>query len=391
MNLLATRIGLGIAIYLSSSTLYTHSSLAVSLKFSDRYELTQLDESPLTFREPSPVDNSVSGLLNAAEYLEPNLEVRQQPQILEPTLFGIQEPSITATSTEDDLFFASESQIQVQIGSDEEEGNLLDYIVGAFSNLQINSIGSNSFANPSVAILPQVAYEDVYKGLYDFNVNVSANPNPTANAPRAVNNSIPEESLITQESVRNYNPRTFANTGFSSNNNDFLPNESTTSSLSRLFGGSAVPEENNSSPTSFLYTPYLSSSNLNSLSNSYAYEDEDVSTRINEILSQNVNVYTNTDEIEVESGYRYTSASDKFNAQKAPMQVELEQELQERERRRKEKRRNLTIKLRQEQRQREMKRRLEQINTTRKRNNALRQQRQKQQNNLRQQRNRLNN
>ena len=316
MNLLATRIGLGIAIYLSSSTLYTHSSFAVSLKFSDRYELTQLDESPLTFREPSSVDNFVSGLLNAAEYLEPNLDVRQQPQILEPSLFGIQEPSITATSTEDDLFFASESQIQVQIGSDEEEGNLLDYIVGAFSNLQINSISSNTFANPSVAILPQVAYEDVYKGLYDFNVNVSANPNPTANAPRAINNSIPEESLITQESVRNYNPRTFANTGFGGNNNDFLANESTTSSLSRLFGGSAVPEENNSSPTSFLYTPYLSSSNLDSLSNGYAYEDEDVSTRINEILSQNVNVYTNTDEIEVESDYRYTSATDKFNAQK---------------------------------------------------------------------------
>lgn len=390
MNLLATRIGLGIAIYLSSSTLYTHSSFAVSLKFSDRYELTQLDELPLTFREPSPVDNSVSGLLNAAEYS--NLDVRQQPQILEPTLFGIQGSSITATSTElQDLFFASESQIQVQIGSDEEEGNLLNYIVGAFSNLQINSIGSNSFANPSVVILPQVAYEDVYKGLYDFNVNVSANPNPTANAPRAVNNSIPEESLITQESVRNYNPRTFANTGFSSNSNDFLlPNEYT-SSLSRLFGGSAIPREDNNSPTSFLYTPYISSSNVNSLTNSYEDEDEDVSTRINEILSQNVNVYTNTDEIEVESGYRYTSASDKFNAQKAPMQVELEQELQERERRRKEKRRNLTIKLRQEQRQREMKRRLEQINTARKRNNTLRQQRQKQQNNLRQQRNTLSN
>jgi hypothetical protein len=389
MNLLATRIGLGIAIYLSSSTLYTHSSFAVSLKFSDRYELTQLDEAPLTFREPSPVDNSISGLLNAAES---SIDVRQEPQLLEPTFSSIQQSSVEATPQElQDLFFSSASSIQVQTGSDREEENLLDYIVGAFSNLEINSINNNSFANPSVVILPQVAYEDVYKGLYDFDVDVSANPNPTANTPRAVNNSIPEEFLITQESVRDYNPRTFANTGFGSNNNDLLLPTEYTSSLSRLFGVSAVPRENNSNPSSLLYTPYLSSSNLNSLTNSYAYEYEDLATRVNEILPQNFNAYTNVDEIEVESDYKYTSASDKFNAQKDPMQVDLEEELRERERRRKEKRRNLLMKLGQEQRQREMKRRLERINTARKRDSALRQQRQRQQQTLRQQQNTLNN
>lgn len=387
MNLFATRIGLGIAIYLSSSTLYTHSSFAVSLKFSDRYELTQLDE-------PTPVDNSVGELPNAAEYF--NSDIKQQPQLLEPTFDSIQQPSIAATPPElQDLFFASESEIQIQIGSQQEEGNLLNYIVGAFSNLQINSISNNSFANPSVVILPQVGYGDIYRGLYDYDVNVTANQG--AITPRSVNNSIPEEALITQESVRNYNPRTFASTGFSSNRNEFLLPTEYTSSLSRLFGGSTIPRENNSSSSSFLYTPYLSSSNVNSFISNNAYENayentyENVSTRIEGILSENVNVFTNTDEIEVESGYRYISASDKFNAQKAPMQKELEKELQEQEKRRKEKRRSLIMKLRQEQRQRDMKRRQEQVSTTRKRNNRLRQQRRKQQQTLRQQRNTLGN
>ena len=384
MNLLATRIGLGIAIYLSSSTIYTHSSFAVSLKFSDRYELTQLNEPVFSTIEPDLVDNSVSEV-NGAEYF--NLDFQPQPQLLEPTLSSIPQPSIATTPTES--LFAPESQIRVQIGSDEEEGSLLDYIVGAFSNLQINSINNNSFANPNVVILPQVAYGDLYRGLYDFEVDVTANPNPSATTPRSANNSIPEELLVTRESVRNYNP-SFIPTGFSSNRNDFLLPTNYTSSVSSLFGGTTTPSENNSSPSSFLYTPYLSSRNINSFVGSY--EDRDMSTRISEILSQNVNVYTNTEEeIEVESNYRYQSASDKFNEQKDAVQLELEQELQERERRRKQKRTSLMRKLRQEQRQREMKRRQEQINTTRKRNNRLLRARQKQQQTLRKQQQTLGN
>ena len=384
MNLLATRIGLGIAIYLSSSTIYTHPSFAVSLKFSDRYELTQLNEPIFSTIEPDLVDNSVSEV-NGAEYF--NLDFQPQPQLLEPTLSSIQQPSIATTPTES--LFAPESQIRVQIGSDEEEGNLLDYIVGAFSNLQINSINNNSFANPNVVILPQVAYGDLYRGLYDFEVDVTANPNPSATTPRSANNSIPEELLVTRESVRNYNP-SFIPTGFSSNRNDFLLPTNYTSSVSSLFGGTTTPSENNSSPSSFLYTPYLSSRNINSFVGSY--EDRDMSTRISEILSQNVNVYTNTEEeIEVESNYRYQSASDKFNEQKDPMQLELEQELQQREIRRKQKRQNLMMKLQQEQRKREMKRKQEQITTTRKRNNRLRRARQKQQQTLRKQQQTLGN
>lgn len=371
MNLFATRIGLGIAIYLSSSTIYTHSGFAVSLKFSDRYELTQLDEPAFSTIEPDSVDNFVSEI-DGAEYFD--LDFQPQPQLLEPTLFSSEQPSIPTTSTEPQDLFASESQIRIQIGSEEEEGSLLDYIVGAFSNLQINN---NSFANPNVVILPQVAYGDIYRGLYDFEVDVAANPNPSATTPRSVNNSIPEELLITRESVRNYNP-SFIPTGFRSSGNNFLLPNDYASSVSSLLGGSTTPRENNSNPSSFLYTPYISSSNVGSFVDSYEYQD--ISTRISEILSQNVNVYTNTDEeIEVESNYRYQSASDRFNAQKNPMQLELEQELQKRETRRKQKSQRLMMKLSQEQRRREMKRAREQVRTTRQRNNRLRRSRQKQQ------------
>ena len=383
MNFLATRIGLGIAI-LSSSTLYTQSSFAVSLKFSDRYELTQLEEPVFSTIELDLLDNSIDEI-DVAEYF--NLDFRPQPQLLEPTLSGISQPLITTTS--EPQLLAPESQIRIQIGSDEEEGSLFDYIVGAFSNLQINSINNNSFANPSVVILPQVAYGDLYRGLYDFEVDVTANPNPSATTPRSANNSIPEELLVTRESVSNFNPG-FIPSGFSSNTNEFLLPTDYTSSISSLFGGNTTPRENNSNPSSFLYTPYISSSNVGSFVDSYEYQD--ISTRISEILSQNVNVYTNTDEeIEVESNYRYQSASDKFNAQKDPMQLELEHELQERERRRKQKRMSLMMKLRQEQRQREMKRRQEQVSTTRKRNNQLRRARQKQQQTLRKQQQTLGN
>lgn len=383
MNLFATRIGLGIAIYLSSSTIYTHSSFAVSLKFSDRYELTELNEPIFSTIETDSVDNFVSEV-NGAEYF--NLDFQPQTQLLEPTLFSSQQSSIPTTSVEPQDLFASESQIRIQIGSEEEEGSLLDYIVGAFSNLQINN---NSFANPNVVILPQVAYGDIYRGLYDFEVDVAANPNPSATTPRSVNNSIPEELLVTRESVGNYNP-SFIPTGFRSSGNNFLLPTDYTSSVSSLLGGSTTPSENNSNPSSFLYTPYISSSNVGSFVDSYEYQD--ISTRISEILSQNVNVYTNTDEeIEVESNYRYQSASDRFNAQKNPMQLELEQELQERETRRKQKRQTLMMKLNQEQRQREMKRRQEQVRTARQRSNRLLRARQKQQQAVRKQQQTLGN
>lgn len=389
MNFLAIRTGLGMGIYLSSLALYTHSSYAVSLKFSDRYELTQLEESAFAFQEPSPVGNSPSELPNAAEYLE--LEIEQQPQVRLESISDIQQLSMIAIPPElQELFLAPETEIQVQIGSDGEEGSLLDYIIGAFSNLQINTINNNSFTNPDVAILPQVAYEDIYRGLYDFDVDVTANPNPSAVAPRSANNSIPEEYLITQESVRNYNPRTFTSSGAIGNQNDLLLPTEYTRSLSEVFGGSTTPREENSTPTnSFLSTPSLSGGNVDSPLGNYVYED--VSTRINQILSQNTDVFLNTEEIEVESNYRYMSASDKFNAQKDPMQQELEEELLEREQRRKEKMQNIRRKLQQEQRQREMKRRREQVRITKQRNNRLRQQTRKQQQTLRQQQQTLGN
>lgn len=346
MNRFAIRTGLGIAIYLSYSALYSHSSFALSLNFSDRYELTPANLNP---------------------------EIDNQTESQEPSNFiflnNQQAPELSSLPELTELFSAPTYNIQIQTASSEsEDTNLLGVIADAFGDLQFSNIDNNSAINPNVAILPQVSFQDVYRGLYDFEIETGAT---SGIVPRVANNSIPDESLISQESISGYNPQFFASQSFSNNNSkNYLSPSDYRYSLSSLVNGSS----NQNNRNQFQSNQSLYGGNVNSLLNRNSYED--VLTRAEGILVNNTNVYIEPTEIEVKPQYKVTSASQKFQAQKDPKQQALEEELANQKRIRDQKRSNLLRKLRNEQQQREMKRQQQAIKTKRQREDRLRRQQQ---------------
>ena len=217
--------------------------------------------------------------------------------------------------------------------------------------MQFESIRDNSFINPNVVILPRVAYQDIYRGLYDFNINLVS-----PRSPRAASNSIPQNTLISQESISNYN---------------YTP-ASAPSFTSSYIGASNLSGFYNNTPNS-----YTSDRGTTTEADNYIYED--LSTRLESVLAKNTNIYTNREEIDVPSSRSFITPIEKFDSQKSEKSRELAKERQEKERIRIQKRQVLQRRMEQEQAARERQRQQQAMNIRRKREMDLRNQLRRQQ------------
>jgi hypothetical protein len=361
MNLWATRIGLGIVVYVSFSILTSESIWASSLRFSDRYELTKTNNEPLLSEESLfiPYSNtqpeSPSSSSSSAD--------TQQQLKSDRFSYSYTEKPLESSSSEElkELFSAPTFNIQVQSAASEidetETANLWDSIAESLTNLQFNSDSNNSFANPNVIILPQVAYEDIYRGLYDFEINLAAVATIT---PRVANSPIPDIALVSQQSISNYNPEFFASQALRNAPENYLRPEGATNEVYGLIA-------NNSSENNI---------NLNRLPGTSSTDGsyEDLSTRVQSILAINVNPFSNVEEIELQYQNKAPNPLQEYEKVKDPKQQELEEELEEQKEKLDKQRSNLLQKLQNEQIQRDKKRQHEAEKRAKEREQARRKQ-----------------
>jgi hypothetical protein len=345
MNLWSTRIGLGIVIYLSFSILNSDRSWASSLRFSDRYELTRLSNESLLSEESLFIPYSGT----QPESTSPNSSAEDTQQQLESNRFSYSytEKPLESSSSEElrELFSAQTFNIQVETAVAETEetaaetGNLWDSIAESLTNLQFNSDSNNSFANPNIIVLPQVAYEDIYRGLYDFEINLAAIATIT---PRVANSPIPDIALTSQESISNYNPEFLASQALTNAPENYLSLEGYTDEISGLVANNS--SENNLSADRLPGT--------SATDGSY----EDLSTRIQSVLAVNVNPFSNVEEIELQTQNKAPNALDEYAKIRDPKQQELDEELAKEEEKLDKERRQLLQRLQNEQTQRNKKR-----------------------------------
>jgi hypothetical protein len=344
MNLWATRISLGIVVCVSFSLLSGDRSWASSLRFSDRYELTKLNNEPL-FSEESLFIPYSSTQPESPSSTSSSADTQQQLKS-DRFSYSYTEKPLEPSSSEElkELFSAPTFNIQVQTAVSEteetEEGNLWDSIAESLTNLQFNSDSNNSFANPNVIILPQVAYEDIYRGLYDFEINLAAVATIT---PRVTNSPVPDIALISQQSISNYNPEFFASQALINAPENYLRPEGYANEISSLVAS------NNSSESNI---------NLNQLLGTSATDSsyEDLSTRVRSILAINVNPFPTAEEIELQSQNQAPNPLQEYEKVKDPKQQELEEALEKQQEKLDKERRNLLQRLQTEQTQRERKR-----------------------------------
>ena len=361
MNRWSIKIGLGIAIYLSSSIVDSRSGLATSLVFSDRYELTQLNDDPLF----SPKNLSFPSIFNP-NYIN-YIEIQNLQEIDNFSLYEVQTTESSASSEEiQDLFSASESNVRVEMATNDSESfNLLDSLNTAVRSLQFNALQDNSFANPRVVILPQVAYENIYRGLYDFDIEIADVPsgNSSASSPRTVNNSIPEELLISRESAIEYSSPAF---GAAQPTRDFY-NDNTSSG--NYYSGSR--EDGNRT----LLNKYIKSGKINSLLKTEDYENSN--RRFGSAVS---NVSNKIEDIAIESQFK-TNKFSKIGIRKNSKIQEIEQQLAEQQKENEEERKKLLDRLKKQQEEREKRQELQRMKLKKQREDRLRktEERQKQQ------------
>lgn len=357
MNCWVTKIGLGIIVYLSFSALDSNQSFASSLRFSDRYELNQLNNDSFLSEELSLISNYPTQT-RLPELSNPNISNTQET--IESESFGFsytQKPSeSTAPEEIAELFSPLTFDIQVQSAvSETEETNLWQSIAESLSNLQFANVEESS-NEPNVIILPQTAYEDIYRGIYDFEINLAAIATIT---PRVANRSIPDVALISQESIGGYGTA-FASQALRTSPEDYLNPEGLSNNISSLIADS------NSSQSSI---------NLNKLGVSVTDDYyEDLSQRVSSLISNNINVIPRIEDIELESKVKIPSPLSQFQNSKDPKLQSIEEQIEERQEKLKQEREKLREKLEKEQEVRERKRQQDREKRMRERENTRRKQ-----------------
>ena len=349
MNRWSIKIGLGIAIYLSSFIVDSRSSLATSLIFSDRYELTQLDDDPLF----SPRTSSFPSIFNL-NYIE----IQNRYVLDNFSLYEVQTTQSSASFEEiQDLFSASESNVRVETATSESENSfsLLDSLNTAVRSLQFDSLQDNTFANPNIIILPQVAYENIYRGLYDFDIEITDVPsgNSSASNPRTVENSIPEELLISRESAIEYSPAF----GATQPTRDFY---SDNASSGNYYTGSREDSDR------ALLNEYITSGKISSLLETEGYENSN--KRFNSAAST---LSTRVEDIAVESQFKINKFSTS-SPKKDPKLQEIDKQIAEQQKKNEEERKKLLDRLEREQEERERKQEQERMRLEKQRENRLR-------------------
>lgn len=357
MNCWVTKIGLGLLVYLSFSALERNQSLASSLTFSDRYELNQLNSDSFISEDISLVSNySTQTRLPGLS----NTNVSNPQESATPEDFGFsytQKPSeLTAPEDITELFSPLTFDIQVQSAASEtEETNLWQSIAESLSNLQFANVEESS-NEPNVIILPQTAYEDIYRGIYDFEINLAAIATIT---PRVANGSIPDVALISQESIDGYSTA-FASQALRTSPEDYLNPEGLSNNISSLIADS------NSSQSSI---------NLNKLGVSVTDDYyEDLSQRVSSLISNNIDVIPSIEDIELESQVKIPSPLSQFQNSKDPKLQSIEEQIEEQQEKLKQEREKLRDKLEKEQEKREIQRQKEFEKRLRERENTRRKQ-----------------
>lgn len=363
MNFWVIRISLGIVVYLSFSALNSDRSLASSLKFSDRYELTKVSNDPLLSDESLLIPNSNNQSQLPASSIS-NFSFIQKPIESKDFQFShTQKPSASFVLQDlKELFSQPEFEVEVQIGSEKEEDNLWSSIGQSLTNLQFrDNEDNNVLNNPNVIILPQVAFQDIYRGIYDFEINLAA---VSTIAPRVANSPIPDVYLVSQESIVNYSPAFLASQALRNAPEDYLRPEGYISDSSSLMADSNSSENN------------INLNQLNSLGSEDYYED--LSERVKSLVSSNINVVPSIEdsiaEIELETKYKAPNPIQKFQSQKDPKLQKMEEELSKEQQKLANERRSLLQKLKNEQKQRESKRQQEAEKLARERENERRKQ-----------------
>lgn len=257
----------------------------------------------------------------------------------------------------------SASGLQIQIGSPEEDENLLQYVGTALSGLNISG-NATSTNRAEVEILPQVNYRNIFRDVYDFEVDIVA-------APRTVNSPLPDNLLVTQESAINY---------------------SLVGTQQQI---STVPQDYDTTPGSLFGASSVDSILFDDSFLQLNEFDSRVSNVLGGDLDRRVGLASPTEgsyvpvsqQVEIEPIYgKVSNSSDRINQQKSSMQLELEAQAAERIKRINEKRSNLQKRLQDERQRREMRRKHLQRQTDLKRRQSLRQQTRRQQDQMRRQR-----
>ena len=366
MRCITTKVSLGILIYLSSSLWGSQSSLAVSLQIGNQTKNTilkqKLDFSGNFVSNYDGLENGFSSRENTSVLLNPNLETNQKIS----KLFVLNKQQLSSLYSKEEIPILSPDillsqntllDIETSIESDPiENTSLLGYITNSLSNLEFATESNDSASEYSVTVLTQSSIQDIYEGVYSFEVDLSgSNPDVL----EALDNSATANSTLPRESRANTSD---------------LADESNISSFSYL------PYKSNFLPRNSSSSSLIGDSNIDSLIKSLAdlTSSENLFSQIGAVIPRSVNVFTNVPEIQSQTNYNF-SRSSMSGIKKDPKMREIERKIKEERRQQKEQRKRLQQKLEREQEQREQRRRQRQQQIERERKERLQRQTRKQQ------------
>ena len=135
--------------------------------------------------------------------------------------------------------FKVEDSILVQSPPEREE-KLLEYFVSSLRRLEFESFSVNSSERASILVLPQVSYGDVYKDVYDFDVNLGDSSPQIKN----LNRRTPRNTRTTRQ-PQEY--KYFTSSFQANKSSDYLLLKNQTKSLSNASSSLLAPPQQNSS------------------------------------------------------------------------------------------------------------------------------------------------
>ena len=109
-------------------------------------------------------------------------------------------------SAENTLILAQENQdknlskatINIEFQSQEvQEQRILEYLVGSLKKLEFQTFANTSLVQPSISVLPQVSYGNIYQDVYDFSVSLV---DTSSTKPKNIKNI--RESNLTNSSIQ---------------------------------------------------------------------------------------------------------------------------------------------------------------------------------------------
>lgn len=231
----------------------------------------------------------------------------------------------------------SEPNILIQTENDGEE-QLLGSFLDSVRKLEFQGFSDNSSYQASIPVLPQVNYRNVYKDIYDFDVNLT-----NSSQQRDLTRGVQKTSIRTQRSPENKyfssyfqgnsNPNyssfksqpSNSNSNINNTNSPLLPSPQKRATLASLINLSLVDlsTTNNKSEFSFLQNS-IADINQSTYNNNYEYSNDDDSQLDNEVQA----VYLPSTEMEIYQFSNFDVPSTLSTYQKPEHQEELDKIIQ---------------------------------------------------------------